>query len=63
LTIQCREKSEIIPKRIQNGSPNKMDAASHFHMKKYNCVIVTSVKAFGPGAGAASGTGPRIIGG
>jgi len=24
-----------------------MEAASHFHMKKYNCVIVTSVKAFG----------------
>jgi len=50
--IQRRDKSVIIPNRIQSGSPNKMYAARHFHMKKYNCVIVTSVKAFGFGAGA-----------
>lgn len=61
--IQRRDKIAIIPKRIQNGSPNNMDATSHFHMKKYNCVTVTSVKAFGLGGGAGAGTGPLIMGG
>jgi len=62
-TNQCRNKMVINPARIQNGSPNKMDAASHFHMKKYNCLTVTSAKAFGFGSGAGSGTGPTISGG
>jgi hypothetical protein len=40
-----------------------MYAARHFHMKKYNCVIVTSVKAFGFGGGVGSGIGSTISGG
>jgi hypothetical protein len=49
----------MIRLKTKNGSANNRDAASHFHMKKYNCVIVTSVKAFlAETGGAGGGTGP-----
>jgi uroporphyrinogen-III synthase len=45
--------------RIINGIANSKYAARHFQKKKYNCVIVTSVKAFELFGG--SGTGGCIF--
>jgi len=45
---------------MKKGSANRIDAASHFHMKKYSCVIVTWVKAlclFGGGLNGGPGSG------